>query len=703
MNLSQEDRNYLRSLPSGQQPELSADDRAYLAQLPQQPAAPTALTDERREELERQLRKNQAEQARRGLRPELTFEENVQLTRDEAKEAHDKGGFSGTLEGVVKDLYTTGVGETLNPYQRTKNILEMIGMREPEKDPGPRHIELSPAAAVDAAKNLFQAIGSAVKTGQEWYTDYEGKKKETKEFVEKLGKQFEEKPGETALAVAGPMAEYGQQLAMEPFKTVRESPGEAIMTAVGGGGTGKIVRGLYEAAKAPVKAAVTVGSYVSRTPREIFRITEAVTRGRGKLPPTRRDLPEWATTKRPDTPDADVPKGDGVEAWETMRDYRRSPKGKAKELVEEAKTGVQEIQEGIRRNYDEGIRELAARNPNVRHNVDAIKNDIDEALKDGFKFTDDAGNLGQGSVNVDALRAGDLDTAFSSFTSIRSGDISLVRQAVDKVDKWKSKGSLQDVDTLKQQLRSLIDDAALHGYSTGERAINKMWGVVRDRLKTLPDGRPYKATKTGKGYDEIMDEFDKDSTVLQNIAKNLNLGNQKPETAARTFIQSMRDDTVLGIRRGLIDELEMLSGKPFKAMIAGLETSYKIPKGTGSFMQMLSSASVAVPVGFLVGPEYALHAAIAVLPFASPRLVNQAAKGLGFSDRYADRIADFANSMDKAGKLMKIPQWGARSGTIGALWTTLVEAKQAELANPDILTNMGRTGLRTHQSTQVMR
>ena len=73
MNLSQEDRNYLRSLPSGQQPELSADDRAYLAQLSPQPAAPTALTDERREELERQLRKKQADLSRRGLLPELTF------------------------------------------------------------------------------------------------------------------------------------------------------------------------------------------------------------------------------------------------------------------------------------------------------------------------------------------------------------------------------------------------------------------------------------------------------------------------------------------------------------------------------------------------------------------------------------------------------------------------------------------------------
>ncbi len=346
MNLSQEDQNFLSSLRSGQQPELSAEDSAFLAQFRQQPAAPTALTDERREELERQLRKNQAEQARRGLRPELTFAERVERQRDAASEAFERGDY---LEGLGTYATTVGLGDLLSPRKAAR----LIGG---ESQPGdsPVMSEGSLMALEDLLSNVATQGGEALETAGEWISSPLEKAGAAYEEVKKMPLlQMALRPGYAAEVIGTPVAEEAGRIIDDPAKYAREQFIDAASFALPGGGARKLGQIALRTAtgKAITKPIAYASAFLSR---------------KGQLT---RKIIEETTEKRFENP----------ANYEAMRRMQRDGEAGATELVERAQEGLAKMDTDATSVFHKNLDAIQKANPGQKLDPLQLHETIDAA------------------------------------------------------------------------------------------------------------------------------------------------------------------------------------------------------------------------------------------------------------------------------------------------------------------------------------
>jgi hypothetical protein len=218
-----------------------------------------------------------------------------------------------------------------------------------------------------------------------------------------------------------------------------------------------------------------------------------------------------------------------------------------------------------------------------------------------------------------------IDQAVSSLKSmgnykgqvINKNAAGTVDEIADLVGQWKALDPAEfhtpeGLDALKQAISDIRDTTQLG--TAGRKAADTAYNAVKGEI-----------VKQAPTYAKVMKDYSEATELVKEIERSL-VGNQKTaaDTAMRKLQSLMRNNvnTNYGNRLDLARQLEE-KGAEILPAVAGQAMSSWTPRG----LQAATSGGAlfaAVPTG---------GASLAALPFASPRLVGEAAYGLGAMNR----------------------------------------------------------------------
>lgn len=202
-----------------------------------------------------------------------------------------------------------------------------------------------------------------------------------------------------------------------------------------------------------------------------------------------------------------------------------------------------------------------------------------------------------------------------------------VDEIAELVNQWRALDPAEfhtpeGLDALKQAIGDIRDSAQLG--SPARRAADTAYNAVKGQI-----------TKQAPTYTKVMKDYSEASDLVKEIERSL-VGNQKTaaDTAMRKLQSLMRNNvnTNYGNRLDLARTLEA-KGADILPAVAGQSMSSMTPRG----LQALSAGGLA-GAGVLTANPLAL----AMLPATSPRLVGEAAYGLGALNRGVGRMGQNA-------------------------------------------------------------
>lgn len=210
-------------------------------------------------------------------------------------------------------------------------------------------------------------------------------------------------------------------------------------------------------------------------------------------------------------------------------------------------------------------------------------------------------------------------------------------------------GVVDDIAGLVNQWKGL--DPAEYHTPEGLDALKQAISDIRDTTQFGTAGRKaadtaYNAVKTeitnqAPTYAKVMQDYSEASNTLSEVERALSLGNKAAADTSMRKLQSLMRNNVntnYGNRLGLAQTLEE-NGADILPAVAGQSMSSWTPRGLAGL-----AASGAGVAGVLSHPL-----ALAGLPLTSPRLVGEAAYGLGAAARGASNVGSAAQS-----KLMQL-------------------------------------------------
>lgn len=273
---------------------------------------------------------------------------------------------------------------------------------------------------------------------------------------------------------------------------------------------------------------------------------------------------------------------------------------------------------------------------NMRGNVpvDEVLGKARDALSQMRQQRGDAYRSGMAAVSKDksVIPFAPIEQAMSKLQTMGS----YKGQVINK----NAAGTVDELADIVNQWKSL--DPAEYHTPEGMDALKKAIGDVRDSLQYGTPARTaadniYNAVKNeitmqAPTYSKVMKDYQQASELLSEIERTLSL---KPgasvDTSMRKLQSLMRNNvnTNFGNRLNLSKQLEQKGGKDILNDVAGQALNSWTPRGlqaaTGT-----GAALAAIPTG---------GASLALLPVSSPRLVGEAAYGLGAGSRRAAELA----------------------------------------------------------------
>lgn len=290
----------------------------------------------------------------------------------------------------------------------------------------------------------------------------------------------------------------------------------------------------------------------------------------------------------------------------------------ASQILEEAKSGVEQLRRQRADAYRSGMVDISA----------------DKTVLD-FSKIDDAFN-----------QAFDANT----FKGVpKSEGAAKALQAVkDEIDKWRAYSpdefhTPEGLDALKQRIGDLMDWK--NGGDKENRAIQSMYNDVRN---IISDQAPT--------YSKTMEAYSEASAQLDDLTKALSLGNKaSADTALRKLTSVMRNNvnTNYGSRTAQVQALQDATGRPILPAIAGQAMNAWAPRGLAS----LGTHAAGTAALATFNPW-----ALATLPFQSPRLVGEGAK---ISGQVAGNVGRQAQRLGPiASKLAPAVGYGPRMGSV---------------------------------------
>ena len=195
-------------------------------------------------------------------------------------------------------------------------------------------------------------------------------------------------------------------------------------------------------------------------------------------------------------------------------------------------------------------------------------------------------------------------------------------------------GTVDEISGLVSQWKSL-DPAEFHtpeGLDALKQAINdvrdttQFGTAARKAADTAYNAVKNEITAQAPTYSKVMKDYSQASETLSEVERALSLGNKAAADTSMRKLQSLMRNNVntnFGNRLGLAKTLEQ-SGADILPAVAGQSMSSWTPRGLAGLAGLGTGAGAMMTAN---------PGALAALPFASPRLVGEAAYGLGAAGR----------------------------------------------------------------------
>jgi hypothetical protein len=198
-----------------------------------------------------------------------------------------------------------------------------------------------------------------------------------------------------------------------------------------------------------------------------------------------------------------------------------------------------------------------------------------------------------------------------------------LQEAQEKINAWKNLDPAEfhtpeGLDALKQQIGETLETIDFTKQKVAYSAVSDIYKSVKSAIQ-----------KQAPTYAQTMKAYTDASDQILEIQKTLSLGNKASTDAAMRKLQSLVRDNVqtnYGQRTKLAKQLEAAGGQEFMPGIAGQALSSLPPRSLAA----QGSLGTAAVVGASINPM-----AFALAPLTSPRLMGEAAYGLGTASRGA--------------------------------------------------------------------
>jgi len=258
------------------------------------------------------------------------------------------------------------------------------------------------------------------------------------------------------------------------------------------------------------------------------------------------------------------------------------------------------------------------------------------------------------------LEFADIDQSFKNVDNIIAfkGKVKNIDAAeeVTKVKKaindWKNYDPAEfhtpeGLDALKQQIGGMLEKIPFEQKTT-RLAVGEIYKSLKNTIQ-----------KQAPTYAKTMKAYTDQSEQIAEIQKTLSLNNKATtDTAMRKLLSLVRDNvqTNYGQRLNLAKTLEAGGGQEFLPGVAGQALSSVAPRSLAS----QSSLGTAAIVGTAVNPM-----AFALAPLTSPRLMGEAAYGVGAASRGAREFGKLAPQLKDPRLYNLLYQSGQLQGLLG--------------------------------------
>jgi hypothetical protein len=268
--------------------------------------------------------------------------------------------------------------------------------------------------------------------------------------------------------------------------------------------------------------------------------------------------------------------------------------------------------------------------------VDIAKSGLDEMRK--VKNAEYRSGMVDISNDKTALAFDDINNALKSASEkgTYKGQIKdeftakKVQEAADAVKQWKKLDPAEfhtpeGMDALKQKIGGILESVPFE-QKTARTALNEIYNGVR---QTIADQAPT--------YSTVMKDYAQSSELINEIKKSLSLGEKtSADTALRKLQSIMRNNvqTNYGNRAKLAEELVGKGGaETLMPTLAGQSLNSLKPRGLGGQLETYGG------LAYLLTHPAALGSALALAPAAMPRVVGEAAYGVGKLKGVAKKVA----------------------------------------------------------------
>lgn len=219
--------------------------------------------------------------------------------------------------------------------------------------------------------------------------------------------------------------------------------------------------------------------------------------------------------------------------------------------------------------------------------------------------------------------------------SIRKKAAETIDDLKTVIDEWRALDPAEyhtpeGLDALKQAVWDVAESAKPG--SNADRAVKQVYNAIKGTIN-----------KQAPAYAKVMRDYSQAAETLKELEKSLSLGNKAArDTSIRKLQSIMRNNvnTSYGNRADLVKKLEEQGGADLLPAIAGQSMNTWMPRGMVG----------AVEKAGVIPAAYFAPGALAAAPLTSPRLVGEAAYGLG---QMLGGAGDAVNASSNA--LLRVP------------------------------------------------
>lgn len=203
-----------------------------------------------------------------------------------------------------------------------------------------------------------------------------------------------------------------------------------------------------------------------------------------------------------------------------------------------------------------------------------------------------------------------------------------LQQAKAIVDDWKSLDPVEfhtpeGLDALKKRVGDVLEGIPFE-QKVARSSVGDIYNSIKSTIK-----------KQAPSYDKTMKAYADATEQIKEVEKALSLGKKASiDTATRKLQSLMRDNvqTNYGQRTSLARDLQRIGGTEFMPGLAGQALTSPVPRGLQSI--------ATVPSSYLAYGAGGIPGAVANLALSSPRLMGEAAYGVGAASRGARRFGE---------------------------------------------------------------